>query len=43
MYLTMDGVKGVLGAAMTGLVSLGAAGGLLAERRRRRAVVSGAA
>ncbi|MFD8306098.1 hypothetical protein ACFV29_27715 [Streptomyces sp. NPDC059690] len=43
MYLTTDGVKGVLGAAMTGLVSLGAAGGLLAERRRRRAVVSGAA
>ena len=43
MYFTMDGVKGILAAAMMGLVSLGAAGGLLAERRKRRAVVSGAA
>jgi hypothetical protein len=43
MYLTLDGVKGVVGAAAMGLVSLGAAGGLLAECRRRRAIVSGAA
>ena len=43
MYFTMDGVKGMLAAAMMGLVSLGAAGGLVAERRRRRAIVSGAA
>ncbi|WP_037885587.1 hypothetical protein [Streptomyces sp. NRRL S-646] len=43
MYLTMDGVKGIIGAAAMGLVSLGAAGGLVAERRKRRAVVSGAA
>lgn len=43
MYFTMDGVKGILAAAMMGLVSLGAAGGLVGERRKRRAVVSGAA
>ncbi|MGY5120618.1 hypothetical protein ACWC2H_33020 [Streptomyces sp. 900105755] len=30
----MDGVKGVTGAAFMGLVSLGAAGGLLASRRK---------
>ncbi|MFJ9905017.1 hypothetical protein ACIRVK_19320 [Streptomyces sp. NPDC101152] len=35
--------KGILAAAMMGLVSLGAAGGLVGERRKRRAVVSGAA
>ncbi|WP_405871958.1 MULTISPECIES: hypothetical protein [unclassified Streptomyces] len=35
MYLTMDGVKGVIGAACMGLVSLGAAGGLVAGRRKR--------
>lgn len=34
MCLTMDGVKGILGAAMMGLVSLGAAGGLVSGRRR---------
>ncbi|GAA2498498.1 hypothetical protein [Streptomyces longisporus] len=43
MYVTMDGIKGILAAAMMGLVSLGAAGGLVAERRKRRAIVSGAA
>ncbi|MEU6253268.1 hypothetical protein [Streptomyces sp. NPDC047043] len=37
MYLTMDGVKGVLAAAMMGVVSLGAAGGLVAGRRKRAA------
>lgn len=46
MYFTMDGVKGVLAAAMMGLVSLGAAGGLVAGRRKKAeaevgAVVSG--
>lgn len=35
LYFTMDGVKGVLAAAMMGLVSLGAAGGLVAGRRGR--------
>jgi hypothetical protein len=35
MYFTMDGVKGILAAAMMGLVSLGAAGGLIAGRRQR--------
>ncbi|MFF4301199.1 hypothetical protein [Streptomyces sp. NPDC001601] len=34
MYVAMDGVKGVTGAAFMGLVSLGAAGGLLASRRK---------
>lgn len=34
MYLTMDGVKGILAAAAMGLVSLGAAGGLVASRRK---------
>lgn len=43
MYFTMDGVKGILASAMMGLVSLGAAGGLVAGRRKRRAIVSGAA
>jgi hypothetical protein len=43
MYLTMDGVKGVVGAAMMGLVSLGAAGGLVSGRRQRRAAVRHAA
>ena len=32
-YLSMDGVKGIATAAGMGLVSLGAAGGLLANRR----------
>jgi len=42
MYFTMDGIKGILGAAMMGLVSLGAAGGLVASRRKRaEATVSG--
>ncbi|MET7473478.1 hypothetical protein ABZT17_03805 [Streptomyces sp. NPDC005648] len=35
MYFTMDGVKGILAAAMMGLVSLGAAGGLVSGRRKR--------
>ncbi|MGW2050637.1 hypothetical protein ACWCPF_36495 [Streptomyces sp. NPDC001858] len=35
MYFTMDGVKGIVGAACMGLVSLGAAGGLVASRRAR--------
>ncbi|WP_405988193.1 hypothetical protein [Streptomyces sp. NBC_00986] len=33
-YLTMDGVKGIATAAGMGLVSLGAAAGLLANRRK---------
>jgi len=33
-YLTMDGVKGIATAAGMGLVSLGAAGGLIANRRK---------
>jgi hypothetical protein len=33
-YLTMDGVKGIATAAGMGLVSLGAAGGLMANRRK---------
>lgn len=33
MYFTMDGVKGIIAAAMMGLVSLGAAGGIVAGRR----------
>jgi len=37
MYFTMDGTKGIIGAACIGLVSLGAAGGLLASRRHRAA------
>jgi len=37
-YLTMDGVKGIATAAGMGLVSLGAAGGLVAGRRRKPAV-----
>ncbi|MEV6506802.1 hypothetical protein AB0M61_11835 [Streptomyces sp. NPDC051642] len=32
-YLSMDGVKGIATAAGMGLVSLGAAGGLIANRR----------
>ncbi|MFJ6086186.1 hypothetical protein ACIQI8_32840 [Streptomyces sp. NPDC092369] len=35
LYFTIDGVKGILAAAMMGLVSLGAAGGLIAGRRQR--------
>ncbi|MDT7839416.1 hypothetical protein [Streptomyces justiciae] len=35
MYVTMDGVKGIIGAAMMGLVSLGAAGGLVSGRRKK--------
>jgi hypothetical protein len=34
MYFTMDGVKGIIAAAAIGLVSLGAAGGLVASRRK---------
>ncbi|TDT98291.1 hypothetical protein EDD99_6518 [Streptomyces sp. 846.5] len=33
-YFTMDGVKGIATAAGMGLVSLGAAGGLVAGRRK---------
>jgi hypothetical protein len=33
MYFTMDGVKGIIAAAAMGLVSLGAAGGIVASRR----------
>ncbi|MEV7884364.1 hypothetical protein ACWD3I_04985 [Streptomyces sp. NPDC002817] len=33
MYFAMDGVKGIIAAAMMGLVSLGAAGGIVAGRR----------
>jgi hypothetical protein len=43
LYVTMDGAKGVIGAAAMGLVSLGALGGIVAGRRRKaeaRAVVS---
>lgn len=40
-YLTMDGVKGIATAAGMGLVSLGAAGGLVANRRKP--VVAGGA
>lgn len=36
-YLTMDGVKGIATAAGMGLVSLGAAGGLIAGRRKKAA------
>ncbi|WP_327318647.1 hypothetical protein [Streptomyces sp. NBC_01235] len=36
MYFAMDGVKGVIAAAAMGLVSLGAAGGLVAGYRERR-------
>ncbi|MEU9284952.1 hypothetical protein AB0D57_09540 [Streptomyces sp. NPDC048275] len=36
-YLTMDGAKGIMAAVGMGLVSLGAAGGLLASRRKRPA------
>ncbi|WP_405976218.1 hypothetical protein OG496_53240 [Streptomyces sp. NBC_00988] len=38
-YLTMDGVKGIATAAGMGLVSLGAAGGLLANHRKPTAAV----
>lgn len=34
-YFTMDGVKGIATAAGMGLVSLGAAGGLVAGRKKR--------
>ncbi|MFE3037810.1 hypothetical protein ACFXKY_39905 [Streptomyces canus] len=33
-YLTMDGAKGIMAASGMGLVSLGAAGGLVANRRK---------
>jgi len=36
-YLSMDGVKGIATAAGMGLVSLGAAGGLIAGRREQTA------
>ncbi|MFC4499516.1 MULTISPECIES: hypothetical protein [Streptomyces] len=39
-YLTMDGVKGIATAAGMGLVSLGAAGGLVANRRKPAAAVA---
>ncbi|MEU9225317.1 hypothetical protein AB0D40_13225 [Streptomyces massasporeus] len=34
MYFALDGVKGTAAAAATGLVALGAAGGIVARRRR---------
>ncbi|WP_328982587.1 hypothetical protein [Streptomyces mirabilis] len=34
-YFTMDGVKGIMAAVGMGLVSLGAAGGLVAGRRKK--------
>ncbi|MGW1025273.1 hypothetical protein ACWD4J_16480 [Streptomyces sp. NPDC002577] len=34
MYVTMDGVKGIIASAAMGLVSLGAAGGLIASRMK---------
>ncbi|WP_327666985.1 MULTISPECIES: hypothetical protein [unclassified Streptomyces] len=34
LYVTMDGVKGILASAMMGLVSLRAAGGLVTGRRK---------
>ncbi|SMQ14659.1 hypothetical protein SAMN06272771_0963 [Streptomyces sp. Ag82_O1-12] len=34
MYVALDGVKGTAAAAAMGLVSLGAAGGIVARRRR---------
>ncbi|MGW7242363.1 hypothetical protein [Streptomyces sp. NPDC054804] len=37
-YFAMDGVKGIMGAACMGLVSLGAAGGLVAGYRKPRPV-----
>ncbi|MEU9166726.1 hypothetical protein AB0D34_02780 [Streptomyces sp. NPDC048420] len=37
LYFTMDGAKGIIGAACMGLVSLGAAGGLLTSHRHRAA------
>jgi hypothetical protein len=43
MYFTMDGAKGIIGAAAMGLVSLGALGGIVGARRRQaeaQAVVS---
>ena len=39
-YLSMDGVKGIATAAGMGLVSLGAAGGLIAGRRGKAATAS---
>ncbi|MFF2852025.1 hypothetical protein ACFVT5_37700 [Streptomyces sp. NPDC058001] len=38
-YFTMDGAKGIMAAVGMGLVSLGAAGGLVANRRKRAAAV----
>ncbi|WP_181803928.1 hypothetical protein [Streptomyces shenzhenensis] len=38
-YFTMDGAKGAMAAAGTGLVSLGAAGGLVARRGKRAEAV----
>ena len=35
MYFTMDGAKGIIGAAAMGLVSLGALGGIVAGRRKQ--------
>ncbi|WP_369227511.1 hypothetical protein AB5J52_44675 [Streptomyces sp. R39] len=39
-YFTMDGAKGALAAAGMGLVSLGAAGGLVANRGKRAEAVA---
>ncbi|MCI3272472.1 hypothetical protein [Streptomyces cylindrosporus] len=43
MYFTMDGAKGIIGAACMGLVSLGALGGLVSGRRARREAAQAAA
>ncbi|MGI5455525.1 hypothetical protein ACQEWB_20580 [Streptomyces sp. CA-249302] len=43
LYFTMDGAKGIIGAACMGLVSLGALGGLIAGRRARREAAQAAA
>ncbi|XUL93868.1 hypothetical protein ACQ86D_50675 [Streptomyces galilaeus] len=37
LYFALDGAKGVIGATCMGLVSLGAAGGLVASRRKQSA------
>lgn len=42
LYFSMDGVKGIIGAAAMGLVSLGAAGGIVAGHRRRAEAEAGA-
>ncbi|MER5183484.1 hypothetical protein ABT009_34930 [Streptomyces sp. NPDC002896] len=40
IYVTMDGVKGIITSAAMGLVSLGAAGGLIPSRRKHAADVT---